>query len=128
MSASAEVDKSIAAVVGWRGETLALVRSLIHEADPDVVEDMKWKKPTNPAGIPVWSHDGVICTGETYKDKVKFTFFNGAALNDPAGLFNAGFGGNTRRAIDFREGEKINKIALKTLIRAAVTFNTASKS
>jgi hypothetical protein len=109
----------------WRGETLARIRKLIHEADPEVVEEVKWKKPSNPAGVPVWSHDGILCTGETYKDKVKLTFFNGAALADPSGLFNSSLEGNTRRAIDFSAGNKINEKALKALIRAAVALNTS---
>src|SRR5262245_47228632 len=104
----------------WRSETLARVRSLIKQADPDVVEEAKWKKPSNPAGVPCWSHAGIICTGETYKDKVKLTFAQGAALDDPSGLFNSSLDGNTRRAIDFHQGDKIDEKALKALIRAAV--------
>jgi hypothetical protein len=110
---------------GWRGETLARVRALIKEADPDVVEDVKWRKPSTPAGVPVWEHDGIICTGETYKDKVKLTFAKGAALADPSGLFNSSLEGNTRRAIDIREGDKIDEKAFKALIRAAVVLNTS---
>ena len=109
----------------WRSETLAKVRKIIRQADPDVVEDVKWRKPSNPAGVPVWERDGLICTGETYKDKVKLTFAKGAALKDPAGLFNSGLDGNVRRAIDIREGDKINEKALKALIREAVALNTA---
>jgi hypothetical protein len=112
-------------LVGWRGETLARVRALIKEADPDVVEDVKWRKPSTPAGVPVWEHDGIICTGETYKDKVKLTFAKGAALADPSGLFNSSLEGNTRRAIDIREGDKIDEKAFKALIRAAVVLNTS---
>ena len=108
----------------WRSEMLARIRILIREADPEMVEEMKWKKPSNPAGVPVWSHDGIVCTGETYKNAVKMTFAKGAALADPAGLFNSSLEGNTRQAIDFHEGDKINEKALKTLIRAAVTLNT----
>lgn len=107
----------------WRSEMLARIRKLIHDADPDVVEEVKWKKPTNPAGVPVWSHTGILCTGETYKDKVKLTFFAGASLKDPASLFNSSLEGNTRRAIDIHEGDKLNEKALKALIRAAVALN-----
>lgn len=109
----------------WRTAVLDKVRALIEEADPDILEEVKWVKPTNPAGVPTWSHDGVICTGETYKDKVKLTFAQGAALEDPTGLFNAGFGGNTRRAIDIHEGDELSGDAFKALIRAAVAFNVA---
>jgi hypothetical protein len=112
----------------WRVKTLASIRTLIREADPEAIEEMKWKKPSNPAGVPVWSHDGIICTGETYKNAVKMTFAKGAALADPAGLFNSSLEGNTRRAIDFQEGAKINEKALKTLIRAAVALNTSAKA
>ncbi len=119
------IDARIAKLGDWRGETLALARKLIREADPDVVEDVKWRKPTNPMGVPVWEHAGIICTGETYKDKVKLTFVNGAALDDPSGLFNSSLDGNVRRAIDFREGDKIDEKALKALIRAAVALNTS---
>ena len=120
---SREIDAMIAAIGDWRGETLARLRALIREADPEVVETVKWRKPSNPAGIPVWEHDGLICGGEVYKGKVKLTFERGAALPDPSGLFNAGFGGNTRRAIDIGEGEKIDEQAFKALIRAAVSAN-----
>jgi hypothetical protein len=109
----------------WRAETLARIRTLIKQADPEVVEEVKWKKPSNPAGVPVWSHDGLICTGETYKNVVKMTFAKGASLKDPSGLFNASLEGNTRRAIDFHEGDKIDEEALKTLIRGAVALNTS---
>ena len=108
----------------WRSETLTRIRKLIHEADSEVVEEVKWRKPSNPAGVPVWSHAGIICTGETYKDKVKLTFAKGAALADPSGLFNSSLEGNTRRAIDYHEGDKIDEKALKALIRAAVALNT----
>jgi hypothetical protein len=112
----------------WRGKTLARIRALIKQADPDVVEERKWKKPSNPAGVPVWQHDGIICTGETYKDYVKLTFANGVALKDPSRLFNASLEGNLRRAIDIREGDTINEKAFKALIRAAVERNTEKKS
>jgi hypothetical protein len=111
----------------WRVETLARVRALIEAADPDVVEEVKWRKPSNPAGVPVWSHDGMICTGETYKSVVKLTFAHGASLDDPAGLFNASLEAGTRRAIDIREGETINEKALKALIRAAVAMNASAR-
>jgi hypothetical protein len=103
------------------------VRAIIKEADPAAVEEAKWKKPSNPAGVPTWSHNGIICTGETYKDKIKLTFARGAALSDPARLFNSSLDGGARRAIDIREGDKIDERALKTLIREAVALNTAKK-
>jgi hypothetical protein len=109
----------------WRAEALAKARAIIMSADPAIVEEIKWRKPSNPAGVPVWSRDGIICTGETYKTYVKLTFMYGASLNDPAGLFNAGTGGGTRRAIDIKEGDKINEKALKALVREAAAFNTA---
>ena len=110
----------------WRGEMLDRIRTLVREADPDVVEEVKWRKPSNGMrGVPVWSHDGIICTGETYKAVVKITFAKGAALEDPSGLFNSSLEGNTRRAIDFRKGDRINETALKALIRAAVALNTS---
>jgi hypothetical protein len=110
----------------WRGKTLASVRALIKQADPDVVEEVRWRKPSNSMkGVPVWSHDGIICTGETYKDKVKLTFAKGASLEDPAGLFNASLKGNTRRAIDIREGDTINEEAFKALVCAAVALNAS---
>jgi hypothetical protein len=109
----------------WRTETLENVRRLIRQADPDAVEERKWKKPSNPAGVPTWEHAGIICTGETYKDKVKLTFARGEALDDPSGLFNAGFGGGTRRAIDIPEGGALNEEAFKALIREAVAANLA---
>jgi hypothetical protein len=123
-SPSRLIDEKIEQLGDWRGETLGKVRAIIKEADPEVAEEWKWVKPTNP-GTPVWSHDGGICTGETYKDKVKLTFFKGAALDDPSGLFNSSLEGNVRRAIDFHEGDQIDEQAFKTLIRAAVTLNTA---
>ena len=122
-NASDLIDARLAELGGWRGETLARLRRLIREADPEVVETVKWRKPTNPNGVPVWEHAGILCTGEVYKDYVKLTFARGAALDDPAGLFNAGFGGNTRRAIDLREGEEIDEAAFKALVREAVALN-----
>jgi hypothetical protein len=110
----------------WRTNTLARIRTLIQQADPEVVEEVKWRKPSNPGGVPVWSHDGIICTGETYKNSVKMTFLKGAALADPTGLFNSSLEGNTRRAIDFHEADKIDEKALKALIRAAVALNTSA--
>ena len=128
-SLSRLIDARIKKLGDWRGETLARVRSLIKEADPDVVEEVKWRKPSNSMlGVPVWEHDGIICTGETYKEVVKMTFAIGAALEDPAGLFNSSLEGNTRRAIDIREGDKIDDRALKALIRAAVALNTSARS
>ena len=109
----------------WRGETLARVRALIREADPAVVEAVKWRKPSNPGGVPVWEHGGILCTGETYRDKVKLTFARGAALPDPAGLFNSSLDGNTRRAIDIRKGDEIDAAAFKALVTAAVAHNEA---
>ena len=120
---SEAIDARIAALADWRGEALARVRALIREADPEVVEAVKWRKPSNPAGVPVWEHQGLLCTGETYRDKVKLTFARGAALEDPAGLFNAGLGGGTRRAIDIGEGDPIDGEALKALVRAAIALN-----
>jgi hypothetical protein len=119
------IDARIKELGDWRGETLARVRGLIKEADPEVVEEVKWRKPSSPAGVPVWSHDGIICTGEVYKSRVKMTFAKGASLEDPSSLFNSSLEGNTRRAIDIHEGEKIDEKALKALIRAAVALNTA---
>lgn len=107
----------------WRGETLERIRNLIQQTDPDVVEEVKWRKPSNPAGVPVWSQGGMICTGETYKDKVKLTFARGASLKDPSGLFNSGLDGGTRRAIDIREGDEIDEAAFTALIREAVALN-----
>jgi hypothetical protein len=114
--------------IDWRGRLLARIRTLISEADPDAVQDVKWRKPSNPAGVPTWSHDGILCTGEAYKGKVKITFAKGASLEDPAGLFNASLDGNARRAIDLHEGEKLDERAFKALIRAAVALNTAGTS
>jgi hypothetical protein len=124
-SPSQLIDARIKELGDWRGKMLSRLRTLVKEADPEVVEEWKWVKPTNP-GTPVWSRDGLICTGETHKDVVKMTFAKGAALEDPSGLFNASLGGNTRRAIDFHEGEKIDESALKTLVRAAVTLNKST--
>lgn len=124
-SDSALIDEKIRSLGDWRGATLAKLRRLIREADPEVVEAVKWRKPSNPAGVPVWEHDGMVCTGETYKDKVKLTFARGASLDDPQRLFNASLDGRTRRAIDFREGEEIDEQAFKALIRAAVALNAS---
>ena len=121
-SPSQLIDARIKELGDWRGEMLGKVRGIIREADPDVVEEWKWAKATSP-GTPVWSHDGIICTGETYKSVVKMTFAKGAALKDPSGLFNSSLEGNTRRAIDFHEGEKIDEQALKELVREAVALN-----
>jgi hypothetical protein len=125
-SASHLIDAKIKELNDWRGEMLAQVRRLIKQADPEVVEEVKWRKPSNPAGVPVWSHAGIICTGEMYKNVVKLTFARGAALPDPSGLFNSSLEGNTRRAIDFHEGDPIDEKALQALIRATVALNTAS--
>jgi hypothetical protein len=126
-SPSRLIDTRIAALSDWRGETLARVRALIKQADPEVVEEVKWRKPSNSMlGVPVWEHDGMICTGETYKAAVKLTFAKGAALEDPSRLFNSSLEGGTRRAIDFHEGDKIDEKALKALIRAAVALNTSA--
>ncbi len=119
------IDARIKTLRDWRGETLARVRKLVKEADPDVVEKVKWRKPSNPLGVPVWEHAGIICTGETYKNAVKLTFARGAALKDPARLFNSSLEGNTRRAIDFHKGDKIDAKAFKALVRAAVALNTS---
>jgi len=125
-SASRLIDARIAALGDWRGKALARVRKLIKEADPDVVEEVKWRKPSNAMlGVPVWSHAGIICTGETYKDKVKMTFAKGAALEDPSGLFNSSLEGNVRRAIDIHQDAKIDERALKALVRAAVALNNS---
>ena len=123
-SASELIDQRIAELEDWRGETLSRMRKLVQEADPDVVEELKWVKPTNP-GTPTWSHDGIICTGESYKSVVKLTFAKGASLEDPAKLFNSSLDGNTRRAIDIHEGEEVDADAFKTLVRAAVALNTS---
>jgi hypothetical protein len=119
------IDAKIAGLDDWRGETLARVRKLIREADPQVIEEVKWRKPSKPDGVPTWSHAGILCTGETYKDKVKLTFARGAALADPTGLFNASLDAGTRRAIDIRESETIDGAAFKSLIREAVKVNIA---
>jgi hypothetical protein len=126
-SASARIDEKIKELGDWRGKMLAKVRAIIHAADPEMVEEWKWVKPTHP-GTPVWSHGGMVCTGETYKNVVKLTFPKGAALKDPSGLFNASLEGNARRAIDIHEGEKVDEAALKELIRAAVGLNLKGKS
>jgi hypothetical protein len=126
-STSALIDEKIKELGDWRGKTLAKVREIIQEADPEIVEEWKWVKPTNP-GTPVWSHGGIVCTGETYKNVVKMTFAKGAALEDPAGLFNSSLDGNARRAIDIYEGDKVDEAALKDLIRAAVALNLQGKS
>jgi hypothetical protein len=125
MSDSQLIDAKIAALADWRGEMLGRVRRLIKEADPAVVEEVKWRKPSNPSGVPTWSHAGIICTGETYKDKVKLTFARGASLEDPSRLFNSSLDGGTRRAIDLREADEIDEDALKALIRAAVVLNVS---
>jgi hypothetical protein len=127
VSASDEIDRKIASLGDWRGAALAAIRRLIRDADPEVVEGVKWRKPSNPAGVPVWEHAGMICTGELYRDKVKLTFARGAALEDPAGLFNSGLAGGTRRAIDIRQGEEVDAAAFKALIREAVVLNLAHK-
>jgi hypothetical protein len=126
-AASANITKRIQELGDWRGETLAHVRQLIHDADPDIQEEWKWEKPKS-SGTPVWSHDGGVCTGESYKQVVKLTFFRGASIKDPKKLFNSSLEGNTRRAIDFREGEKINEAAFKQLIRAAVAANVEARA
>ena len=125
-TASGLLDKRIKELDDWRGKTLSKVRGLIKKADPDIVEEWKWVKPTNP-GVPVWSHNGGICTGEVYKSVVKLTFFKGASLNDPSGLFNSSLEGKVRRALDIKETDKINEAALKNLIREAVALNLESK-
>jgi len=128
-SPSRLIDARIKKLSDWRGETLAGVRALIKQADPEVVEEVKWRKPSNSMlGVPVWEHDGIICTGETYKNAVKMTFARGAALEDPSGLFNSSLEGNVRRAIDIHEGDKINEKALKALIRAAVALNISVRA
>lgn len=126
-AASENITKRIQELGDWRGETLAHVRQLIHDADPEIQEEWKWKKPTSP-GTPVWSHDGGVCTGESHKQVVKLTFFRGASIQDPKNLFNSSLEGNTRRAIDLREGERINEAAFKQLIRAAVAANSAARA
>ena len=123
--ASELINERITELGGWRGEMLGKLRALIRDADPEVVEEVKWRKPSNPLGVPTWSHAGIICTGETYKDKVKLTFANGASLEDPSQLFNSSLDGNTRRAIDFQEGAKVDESAFKALVEAAVALNLA---
>ena len=125
VAASSLIDAKVEKCGDWRGRILARLRALIKQAEPDVVEEVKWRKPTNPEGVPVWSHNGIICTGETYKDKVKLTFARGAALADPTGMFNASLDGGTRRAIDIREGEEIDETAFKALFQSAVALNTS---
>jgi hypothetical protein len=123
MTDSQLIDRKIEALGDWRGAMLARLRTLIKAADPDVVEEVKWRKPSNPSGVPTWSHAGLICTGETYKGKVKLTFARGASLHDPSGLFNSSLDGGTRRAIDLHEGDTIDEEALKALIREAVLLD-----
>jgi len=125
---SEEIDAKIASLGDWRGAALARVRRLIREADPEVIEAMKWRKPSNPAGVPVWEHAGLICTGETYKDKIKLTFARGAVLEDPSRLFNSSLTGGTRRAIDIPEGGEFDEAAFRALIREAVALNLAHQS
>jgi hypothetical protein len=127
-SASKLIDAKIKSLPDWRGETLARMRALIRDADPAIAETVKWVKPTNPAGVPVWEHDGIVCTGETYKTYVKLTFAHGAALPDPKRLFNASLDGNMRRAIDLHEGDKVDAAAFKALVRAAVARNAKAKA
>jgi hypothetical protein len=124
-SAAHLIDARIKELGDWRGEALARVRALIKEADPDVVEEVKWRKPSSPLGVPVWEHGGIICTGETYKAAVKLTFAKGASLDDPSRLFNSSLEGNARRAIDIHEGDKIDEKAFRALVRAAVALNTS---
>jgi hypothetical protein len=121
------IDARIASLGGWRGETLAWARAVIKQADPEVVETVKWRKPSNPDGVPVWEHDGIICTGEAYKGHVKLTFAKGASLPDPAGLFNGSLNGHVMRAIDIGEGEVIDEAAFTALVRAAVAMNTSGR-
>lgn len=127
VSPSSGIDALVAGLGDWRGEMLARIRGLIREADPEIVEAMKWAKPSNPAGVPTWEHAGIICTGEVYKGFVKLTFAQGAALADPTGLFNASLGGGTRRAIDIREGGMVDATAFKALVKAAVAHNVAMR-
>jgi hypothetical protein len=126
-AASANITKRVEELGDWRGETLAHIRRLIHDADPDIEEEWKWEKPKSP-GVPVWAHDGIVCTGESYKEVVKLTFARGASIKDPEKLFNSSLEGNTRRAIDLREGEKIDEAGFKQLIRAAVAANSAARA
>ena len=124
-SPSELIDAKIAELDDWRGEMLGRLRALIKQADPKVTEDVKWRKPSNPAGVPTWYHDGIVCTGEVYKSRVKLTFASGASVDDPSGLFNSSLDGNVRRAIDFHEGDEVDERAFKALVRAAVAVNTA---
>ena len=126
-AASAKITSRIQDLADWRGEMLAHVRQLIHDADPEILEEWKWEKPKSP-GVPIWAHDGIVCTGESYKQVVKLTFARGASLKDPKKLFNSSLAGNARRAIDIREGEKINEAAFKQLIRAAVEANSKARA
>ncbi|MCW6508357.1 DUF1801 domain-containing protein [Lichenifustis flavocetrariae] len=126
-TASDMIDARLKELNDWRGETLARIRQLIREADHDVVEEVKWRKPSNPAGVPTWCHAGILCTGEVYKDKIKLTFAQGASLEDPAGLFNSSLDAGVRRAIDIGRGEHIDEAAFRTLIKAAVTRNTRKR-
>ena len=121
------IDARIESLDDWRGAALARVRQVIRQAVPDVVEQVKWRKPSNMLGVPVWEHHGILCTGETYRDKVKLTFADGAALDDPAGLFNSSLEGNTRRAIDLREGDQVDEAAFKALVREAVALNLSRR-
>jgi hypothetical protein len=123
MTGAELIDAKIRQYDDWRGATLSKLRNLIKAVDPDVVEEVKWRKPSNPLGVPTWSHNGIICTGETYKDKVKLTFAKGASLDDPSGLFNSSLDGNTRRAIDFHEGDPIDEEAFQAIIHGAVSLN-----
>ena len=123
MTGAELIDAKIRQYDDWRGATLSKLRNLIKAVDPDVVEEVKWRKPSNPLGVPTWSHNGIICTGETYKDKVKLTFAKGASLDDPSGLFNSSLDGNTRRAIDFHEGDLIDEEAFQAIIHGAVSLN-----
>ena len=127
-SPSQLIDAKIKGLGGWRGEMLARLRALIRQADPGIVEEVKWRKPSNMLGVPVWERDGIICTGETYKDKVKLTFAKGASLDDPSGLFNASLDGGTRRAIDLHEGDTIDGEALKALVQAAAALNVSTRT
>lgn len=120
---SVHIDAKINGMTDWRGETLARMRRLIRDADPEIVETVKWRKPSNPSGVPVWEHDGIVCTGETYKDKIKLTFARGAALDDPSGVFNGKDTGATRRSIDIREGELVDEAAFRALVKEAVALN-----
>lgn len=127
MTGSKDVDTKIASLNDWRGAAMTRVRRLIKEADPEVIESVKWRKPSNPLGVPTWEHAGIICTGESYKDKIKLTFARGAGLEDPSGLFNSSLTGGTRRAIDIPEGAELDETAFKELIREAIALNLAHK-